>query len=277
MLGKQPYLVVHEAFIDRRSEIRSNDRIAIALYDWSGRVLRYQWPKMGKRLVHDHLRELSNAMNKWGSHILDLQAWHDVMPQFDQSLQSSVRSTTVETTADYCLQKPYAMRERFCLVATQILHQANIQTKTTYKDQLPSDKKKSFLMRNEKLLDLRYVGNGWVNYPAFEAALMKINDEIFLAETSSYRNLANHMTPQHLEFGHSVSVTRKLERTSDPVNAAVNEFCNVTYVECGMSALKLGEVVDSVICQFEKASAALFCLNNLLQEITQSLILDTTA
>ena len=74
MLGKQPYLVVHEAFIDRRSEIRSNDRIAIALYDWSGRVLRYQWPKMGKRLVHDHLRELSNAMNKWGSHILDLQA-----------------------------------------------------------------------------------------------------------------------------------------------------------------------------------------------------------
>jgi hypothetical protein len=285
MLDKQLYLKVHEAFIDERHDKWPNEQIKHASYDWSERAKDHQWRLLSDHLVADHLRELSNSLNGWRSRIIDLQSWAKILPNYDDKTQWAVRNACVETVSSFCLHQPYSLRERFIGSVTQILHQANLNVYPSHKDELPHDGKDKFLSSKEKLDALNKVGDGWRTFSSFQAALLRLSDRDFTDAVRNYRNLANHGIPPNLEYGHGVSVTRRLEYVDDLVKREDGAFDvktdysrkRVIYEFGGAPPLTLEQIIQAVVKQYCFAHDTLERLFELMQEICDHLPKDSGA
>ncbi len=279
MLEKKLYLKVHEAFIDERYEKWPSEHIKHASYDCSMLVKNHKWRFTSEDLVADHLRELSNSLNMWGARIVDLQSWSKILPEYDEDTQWAIRSAMVEIVSAYCLQQPYSLRERFVGSVTQILHQSNLNVHSFYKDELSHDKKNRYLNNREKMAALEKVGEGWSAYPSFKEALLCLNDGDFIAAVKDYRNLANHAVAPHLEWGHGISVNRRLEYVDDLIELEdgtldiKTDFSRkrVVYGFGGSPPLTLEQVISAVVRQHGIAHKTLEKLSELMQEICSHL------
>jgi hypothetical protein len=279
MLEKQLYLKVHEAFINERYDKWPSEHIKHASYDCSLRVRNHKWRFISEDLVADHLRELSNSLNMWGARIIDLQSWSKVLPHYDEDTQWAIRSAMVEIVSAFCLQQPYSLRERFVCSVTQILHQSNLNVYPFYMDELPHDRKDKYLSTKEKMEALEKVGEGWSAYPPFKEALLYLNDGDFKVAVRNYRNLANHAIAPHLEWGHGISVNRRLEYVDDLIELEDGTLDiktdssrkRVVYGFGGSPPLTLEQVISAVVKQYGIAHKTLEKLNELIQEICSHL------
>jgi hypothetical protein len=276
MLSKEDHLRIYSAFIDQRYDKWPSESIRHASYNASEKVRQYEWRFFSDLLVSDHLRELSNSLNFWGTRIVDLQAWMTVLPGLDSEKSWAIRSSFVELIASFCIGQPYSLREKYLNSCIQILHQANLATDQSYEDKLPEDIEKRYLTYQEKLNTLKKVGQPWSKYCAFESSLMQFNSSSYTSSVRNFRNLSNHGHAPNFEEGFGISVVRSfgdvthnIERSDGSVDV-INKRC-VMYGIGGMPPLTLDAVTEAVVKEFVYAIKTLDCLHDLIEEICSKL------
>jgi hypothetical protein len=275
---KATYLKAHEIFIEQLTE-SSGRNFPYVCFEPSKKVLNFHWRLLADRLVSDHLRELANSVNAWRFQLTNLEAWSTTLGHFSENMQRELRSSNVDVIAWFCLQQPYAVRERFIHSISEVLHQANLTVITDYADTLPKDTAKGYLNFEAKIMALRTTGSVWKEYQSLDNLLMQLNDEKFRNRTRNFRNLANHGIPHHFEFGHGVSVTRRMAPTSHLVARPDGSFDLkidesrkvVSYGFGGEPPLMLNEVIEAVDEQFEVANQLMNQLSKLVDEICSQL------
>ena len=103
----------------------------------------YQWNSLGKEMIKDELREITNNLNRWHGSLLRWQAWNNVIQPYDTEEAWELRQEFLETLAHHCLLTPSSIRDTFTFVATNSMHQVRLMSCNKYRDHLEGDPRNS--------------------------------------------------------------------------------------------------------------------------------------
>ena len=166
-------------------------------------------------MVRSELSAVIHSVNQWRVSLKRWSAWQSVIDRYDQSMAWHLRSEFASPLSFFCMFQPASIRDMFCLVATNSLHQVRLSVDEKCKDVLWSDNSKSRQSRptkEEKLAEM--IGNLKGN-PSFTEGLTRIDDQPYRKLTRNFRNKASHDIPPMFDLGHSMSVTRQVKSNPD--------------------------------------------------------------
>jgi len=184
-------------------------------------------PKINKKLIHknyqvnkiektnhpnifhfegmesDFTRELINNINIFRLYIRRLKAWSSLLEEYNEEKKPLIYIEFIGPLADYCLNRPYSIRNKLKFALTHLIHQSRCVSDINWDDsKLPNDKKIDYKT-------LKKIASNWVDINAFSTKLSDINCDTFQEITSSYRHRSHHRFPRNIEFGNSLSFNRR--------------------------------------------------------------------
>lgn len=254
-------------------------------YNMVNEVEKGNWPHFIDMMVSDELRETINLMNAWWSALLGWSIWVKILPTFDHNDRSTLQMQHVDPLAFMCMYQPSATRDRFCMIATNAVHQANCIALPGYKDRLDQDDlpKGRFLNRAQKEKQLVRLGQDWSKFGDFQRCLNPINDKDYRKVTRDFRNHSSHAIAPRFEWGYTNAVTRymtpseKMAKQPDGTFTVVKDHSRmvVAYGFGGMPPLKYEDMVAESRKQHNLAAAALEAYQTLLREVLQKIGMQT--
>lgn len=235
-----------------------------------------QWPQMqfANLIVSGELSETINQLNAWCEWLMHLAVWIEVLDEFDEQDAWAIQHSYVDPLAHVCLTQPSATRDRFGYIATNAIHQANINIVGGYKDKLQQDAQKHPLSRKGLEDQLRNIGKYWTGTPAFIEALHRIDSDAFRRSTGNYRNMASHAIAPRFRIGVTNFVVRQvtaypeLVQQPDRGHLLVDHPTkkSVSYGFRGTEALGLRQVHALSLGEFDNAVTAFTAYSALLRE-----------
>jgi len=176
-------------------------------------IEKRQWRLLGKEMVKDELRELTNILNHWHGSLQRWHAWNCIIATYGTDDAWELRREFLEALAHHCLLQPSATRDTFTFVATNSMHQARLASSKSYPDFLEGDpkspdKRPQHLTRQRKEKRLTDLISDWPESTAFMSSLRNIDDGHYRQETSDYRNRSSHSIAPRLGIGFTRAVVR---------------------------------------------------------------------
>lgn len=227
-------------------------------------------------MVEGELRESINLLNTWMRHLAELEAWSATLSNYSEDDAWSLRIHFVEPAVYYCMLQPSSTRDRLGQVATNGIHQANLQTVTPYKDVLKQDSLKPgrFLGRSKTEDQLDEVARHWSAHDRLLQALRSLDCEAHRDQTIDYRNRASHFIAPRLELGEVQIVTRSIVPSTKLVKQDDGTYRqveipgekSVSYGFGGIRPLTLDEIIDSNSRQLRFAKEALEAYSEILRK-----------
>jgi|SRR6185437_7941824 len=235
------------------------------------------WPRMqfANLMVSGELSETINQLNAWREWLMDLSVWAKVLDEMDERDAWTVQHTYVDALAHVCLTQSSAVRDRFGYIATNAIHQANLNTVVSYKDKLEQDDEKYPLGRKRIEKQLHKIGKYWTGSTEFNAALQSLDSEDYRRATWNYRNLAAHAIAPRFRLGITNFVMRgmtalpEMVQQPDGTSLMVDHPTKkaVSYGFGGTEPLELREVHALSLGEFRKAVDVFTTYSALIQEV----------
>jgi len=246
-------------------------------YEMVDEVRKGKWPPSIDMMVSDELQETINLINAWRGQLLDWSVWATVLPTFDEHDSLTIQMQQGDPLAFACMFQASAMRDRFCMIASNATHQANLVAVSGYKDWLEQDDLPPgrFLSRSKKEEQLERLGSGWTTFGELQKQLQSINTANYRQATRNFRNHASHAIAPRLEVGYTNTVTRYRTPFETMVPQPDGSFklvadpkrMVIAYGFGGTPPLKNEEMVTATHEQHGVAVAALAAYEALLCEI----------
>lgn len=195
------------------------DKIEYPLpYSLTKEIQEVSWgvPMMSLGIATE-LSETINQLHTWYNHLKNWSLWIETLEQFDGNNRWYIHKNYVEQLAFYCMFQPSATRERFGTIATNALHQANLELQDNYKDRLDQDQNNSYMSRRHRENQLLTLGIHYSKFPKFMQSLRALDDKKFKQISYNFRDLASHGIAPRFEQGETSFVTRSIEPWSDLV------------------------------------------------------------
>ena len=240
-----------------------------------------QWPQMqfANLIVSGELSETINQLNAWCEWLMHLAVWTEVLDEFDEQDAWTIQHSYVDPLAHICLTQPSAVRDRFGYIATNAIHQANLNIVNDYKDKLQQDAQKHPLSRKGVEAQLRNIGKYWAGTPIFIETLHRIDSDAFRQAASNYRNMASHAIAPRFRMGITNFVLRRMTAYSEMVQQPDGGYLpvdhptkkSVSYGFGGIEALDLRQVHALSLGEFNSAVAAFTAYSALLREALAAL------
>lgn len=239
------------------------------------------WPRMqfASLMVSGELSETINQLNAWREWLMDLSVWAKVLDEMDERDAWNVQHTYVDPLAHVCLTQPSAVRDRFGHIATNAIHQANLNTVIGYKDKLEQDDEKYPLGRKRIEKQLQKIGKYWTGSAAFNAALQNLDSKDYRRATWNYRNLAAHAIAPRFRLGitnfvvRGMTVFSEMVPQQDGTSLMVDHPTKkvVSYGFGGTEPLELGEVHARSLGEFRKAVDVFTAYSAIIEEVLVAL------
>lgn len=183
-------------------------------------------------MVSDYTRELINSINRFRLYIKSIKTWQSVLKEFNNHDKSYIIIEFLIPLVDYCINRPYSIRNKFIFSLTHLLHQTRILTDSKWVDgNLPNDQTINYNT-------LLKVANNFVHIDDFQSQLNNINNQDFRNFTSEYRSRSHHRFSRNIELGYSLSFKRKKENEK-----------NVVYYFGGEPAISISELIQPILHQ----------------------------
>lgn len=240
-----------------------------------------RWPSMqfANLMVSGDLSETINQINAWRQWLMHLSIWTEVIDQLDENDAWTIQHSYVDPLAHICLTQPSAVRDRFGHVATNSIHQANLNIISGYEDQLAQDARRYPLSRNRAEEQLEILGKHWPAATAFLDSLQKLDSKEFREATRNYRNLTSHAIAPRFRLGITNFVVRDMtplmEKLYHPDGGYFLEPHPtkkvVSYGFGGTEALDLAKVYLLSLQEFEKAVEVFAMYSKLLEAVVAAL------
>lgn len=274
------YERAYAEFLDKLEVARTPENFPLpyALCE-EARVL--QWPQMqfANLIVSGELSETINQLNAWCEWLMHLAVWTEVLDEFDEQDAWTVQHSYVDPLAHVCLTQPSAVRDRFGYIATNAIHQANLNIVGGYKDRLQQDAQKHPLSRKSLEDQLRNIGKYWTETPAFIEALQRIDSEAFRRASNNYRNMASHAIAPRFRIGTTNFVVRRMTACQEMVKQPDGGYLLVehptkksaSYGFGGTEPLDLRQVHALSLGEFTNAVSAFTTYSSLLRETLAAL------
>ena len=109
-------------------------------YDFDGSDSR-QWRGLGRDMVKDELREITNNLNHWHGLLRRWKVWNTIIQSYGTEEAWELRREFLEALAHHCLLMPSSVRDTFTFVAINSMHQVRLMVSEGYKDYLEGDPK----------------------------------------------------------------------------------------------------------------------------------------
>lgn len=117
----------------KNNELVPSDEYLSYDFDW---IDGLHWQDLGKIMVKDELRELTNIMNHWQGSLQKWRIWNNVIEKYNSNDAWELRLEFLESLAHHCLLQPSAVRDTFTFVATNSMHQIRLASEKGYQDYL---------------------------------------------------------------------------------------------------------------------------------------------
>jgi len=208
-----------------------------------------------KVMADDYTRSLINMINTFCSYLDGLSAWSKILKQYSENQRAYLRFEFVDPVLFFCLNQPYALRNRFVFTSSRLLHESNSVKDSDWKDDLPDDKDIGFKT-------LKRVGEKWEKFGSFVNALIPFNDEEFRKNTSDYRHECHHRISSNFEVGIASIVLRTRE---------------YKITEQSLERLREKEISEDIISKLEELSKQDYVSKNKFVEYLKRRIEDNQA
>lgn len=271
---RELYESAHSMFMDKLEVFI--DKIEFPLsYDLTDEIREVSWgSSMMSFAVATELKETINQLHCWYGYLVDLSLWTEVLDAFEGNDRWYIRQQYVEQLAYYCMLQPSATRERFGMIATTALHQANLQLREDYNDHLDQDGKK-YITRRFREEQLPILGHDYRCFQRFLQALRNLDNKSFETASRNFRNLASHGIAPRFEQGETSFVNRSVEPWSDLVKQPCGGYLPVShptkkaiwYGFGGTQPLTLQQVFNASWNEYLKAIKLFHSYQSLLREI----------
>lgn len=225
-------------------------------------------------MVDGELRESINDLNSWQKALDTLELWSGILADYNEEESWALRHEFVEPVVYFCMHQPSSTRDRLTQVATNGIHQANLNLLDGYKDVLKQDNGK-FLSRKRIESQLSHIAGHWTGGHRLLASLQSLDSKRYRQQTFNYRNRASHFIAPRLEFGEVEFVTRSIEPHEEMVLQADGSYrfkqvpgkMDISYSFGGIGPLTLKEIIEANSREYELAAIALDAYSDLLREV----------
>lgn len=271
----------HALFLDRLEEAPAPADFPLP-YGMCKAVMEAEWTHiwLAKHMVADELQETINQLNAWREWLHHLTIWTEVIEHFNEGDAWEMQHYYVDPLAYICLMQPSSVRDRFGHIATNAIHQANLNCDDSYKDRLDQDRKKSqLLFRDDCEKQLGRIGERWDKSGLLLKELSTLDSESYRQETLNFRNRASHAIAPRFRFGVTNFVTRSIGPRTDMILQPDGTYLEiesttekaVSYAFGGTPPLDLHEVARLSLGEYIKAVATFYSYQSLLEEILAAL------
>lgn len=225
-------------------------------------------------MVEGELRESINDLNSWQRALDTLELWSGILADYNEEEAWALRHEFVEPVVYFCMHQPSSTRDRLAQVATNGIHQANLNLVDGYKDALDQDNGR-FLSRKRIESQLSRVAGHWSGGHRLLASLQSLNSKKYRQQTFNYRNRASHFIAPRLELGEVEFVTRSIEPREEMVRQADASYRmeqvpgkkSISYSFGGIRPLTLKEIIEANLREYDLAAIALDAYSDLLREV----------
>lgn len=270
------YLIhYHEGHIEPEDKLLNYD------FDF---IEKRKWSMFGDEMVQCDLRELTNILNNWSDSLSKWYVWNQIIQKYDDSEAWELRSEFLDSLVHKCLITPASIRDTITTIATDAFHQVRRSIDKSYKDHLvgepktPEEKPK-FLTRKKKEQRLFQLIKDWPSSQNFIEALQEINSDVYINNTSNYRNLTTHSIGPRLGIGHTRTVLREVvpARKLEKVEGIGFDFrdvpgkISVRYSYGGYSPIDLEEARVINLSEFEKSRRCYIEYKDLLEKVVSKI------
>ncbi len=272
------YESAHTLFMERLEVYI--DKIEYPLsYDFADEILKVYWGPAAMDLsISNDLKETINQLHCWYGYLVDWSIWIDVLKNYEDEQEWSIRRQYVEHLAFYCMLQPSSTRERFGAIATNAIHQANLLLQKDYKDRLDQDEH-GYLSRKKREIQIKRLGENYTGLTSFLQALTHLDNKSFTTSSYNFRDLANHGIAPRFEQGETSFVTRYIEpwqelvKNSDGSAQLVEHPTKkaVCYGFGGTQPLSFQKAYNACWQEYLKAIHLLHAYQALLREISFTL------
>ena len=270
----------HTLFLDRLETAPAPADFPLP-YGMCKAVAEAEWTRiwLAEHIVADELQETINQLNAWREWLHHLTIWTEVIKHFDEDDAWEMQHYYVDPLAYICLMQPSSVRDRFGHIATNAVHQANLNCDDSYKDRLDQDETERPLGRTRCEKQLRRIGQRWGKAEPYLRALSTLDSEGYRQGTLNFRNRASHAIAPRFRFGVTNFVTRsigpRINMALQPdgtylENKSLTEK-SVSYGFGGTPALDLHDIVRLSTNEYSKAAATFYAYQGLLEEILAEL------
>ncbi len=225
-------------------------------------------------MVDGELRESINDLNSWQRALDTLALWSAILADYNEEESWALRHEFVEPVVYFCMHQPSSTRDRLGQVATNGIHQVNLNLVDGYEDALDQDKGK-FLSRSRIESQLNRLAGHWTSGHHLLASLRSLDSKEYRQQTYNFRNRASHFIAPRLELGEVEFVTRSVETSEKMVLQADGSYrmeevpgkTSIAYSFGGISPLTLKEIIEANSREYELAAIALDAYSDLLREV----------
>lgn len=201
-------------------------------------------------LLREHLQNLANEINAFGHRIGQLEAWSKVLSHHEPLDQLTLSIELVDSIALSAVQTPYALRFRFIFAASQLSHQANKATDSSWgESRLPNDRGINYCVM-KRCVERWRTGQSLIN------SLSGLSDSAYSDATCNFRNLYNHSAPPGLVHCFSGLVSRKRD----------SETGTTSYRFGASPPLELSHLASTLSVQHGHAIASFDALSAVVKE-----------
>lgn len=249
-------------------------------YESCERVEKGNWRLLAGLGVASDLRLAINHLNAWRVRLHEWAAWLKVLESHEEQTALELQFHFLDHLMFFCMFQPSGFRDALAQVATQAVHQGNLSTGRTERDELEQDSLKPgwHLKRKQVEAQLKHLCELWTQGQAFINSLSALNSEDYRHLTRNYRNRASHAIPPRFGWGEVGFVTRSIEpwtefveQSDGTVQIVETEHKSVCYSLGGTPPLELEEMYRANLREHDLASRALEAYCTLLDEILLAL------
>jgi hypothetical protein len=258
MLEKADYLELHSKFYDKFSSIPLPvDRyLSYEVYSVPCEIAQGPEWFIFFSLSKDFVREILNSINQFMSYLIRLEAWSEVLEDYENENRFNIIVEIIDPLACYIVNYVYAIKNRIAFVASSLLHQTFRLLDPEWHD---SDFKEGrFLFPQlygflKKYKEYSHLSNNADNLRVF---FDQIDNEVFREKTKEFRGRYHHMVPPNIEIG-----------LSGLINRIETKNGRISYGIGGQKPLSLKEILPALHDQHEKCSETFRVFWELFQEI----------
>lgn len=249
-------------------------------YESCERVEKGKWHLFAGFGVASDLRSTINLLNAWQMRLQEWSAWMNVLESHEEQMALELQFHFLNHLMFFCMFQPSGFRDALAQVATQAVHQGNLRTGKTERDELQQDKLKPgrHLKRREVEAQLNQLCAHWTTAPALIEHLAALDSTDYRSLTFDYRNRASHAIPPSFGWGEVGFVTRSVEPWQEIVEQGDGTLQlvdspdrkSISYSFGGTPPLELKETYRANLREHDLARSALEAYCTLLDEIMQT-------
>ena len=258
MLEKAEYLEIHSNFYDFLSEISYPPERYISYDDYdipSGLAKGPEWFLFASQ-AKEFIREIFNSINQFYSQLIRLEAWSNVLEEYEGQKRFNIVVEIIEPFASYLINSVYMIKERIAFVTSSLLHHTSCLFDTEWKDADFKGGKFYFVQVYGFIKKYKEYTGSADKADKLRCCLDQVDDEAFRETTKEFRGRFHHMIPPNIEVGLSGMINRIEDKNG-----------KISYGIGGQKPLCLKDILPQLNDQHEKCSEAFRAFWELLQEM----------